>query len=266
MARSENISKAKSLMVGISAVALSCALFISPMAFAQDSSGASESASESASASSVSADASSKDSKSSSASSTRHSTVLSMKAKAQALADIQNSYHKIDTATELDKYTAAVEKARDYFTTDAASQAESWYPSVGTWSFNGTRVTKDNLYQALWICTDADNNILAYAKGVYVPSQDKFTEVTHMDTMYGLSSRGSSVNTERDGNNQMISSMTSMIERIKEMNGDTPAPEKQDKYETSDEDTNYNEVELALREAAESQETKDWFAEHGVYE
>lgn len=252
-------SKFRSMVAGVFAVSLVCALAITPFAFASsplsdegESSGTSQSASSSSAASSNSA--------TSSASSAKKSTVLEMRTLAQKVADGQNMYMNINSEEDKDGFLAIVEQNRTYFTDEFYSQAAPWFNVGGTWQFSGTRMTKDDLYQVLWTCVDDEGNILAYASGAYLSGQNKFTDASHADTIYGAQLRPASGDVDANID-ASLDGMRAMIEQIKALHGDQPAPEREDRY---GEDADYDEVQQALREAEESQAARDWFREHGV--
>lgn len=236
------------------------AAFIVPQASAQTESNSSESAS----ASAASASASAASAQSSSAAKP-DSPVLRMKTLAEEVAKLQNSYKTIEEG-DSEAYMAIVEKGRTYYVDEFYSQAAPWFTEAGTWRFSGTRVVNDDLYQALWTCVDEEGNTLALAKAVYLDGQSKFTDATHLDTIYGAQKRPVTEGDVDANLKQASAGIQNLMDQIKALHGDEPAPERESKYGNEEDTTGAtaDEIDAHLREAAESEQTKDWFRQHGV--
>lgn len=235
-------------------IVMSVALVV-PHALAQTQSDSSVSASSTSAAASASE----------SSAAVPDSAVLRMKALAEDVANLQNSYKTVKEG-DSDAYMALVEKGRTYFVDDFYSQAAPWFPDAGTWYFSGTRVANDDLYQALWTCIDEEGNTLALAKAVYLDGQSKFSEATHLDTIYGAQKRPVTEGDIDANLKQASAGIQQMMDQIKALHGDTPVPERESKYGNEEDTTGMtaDEIDKHLREAAESEETKDWFRQHGV--
>ena len=160
--------------------------------------------------------------------------VLAMKSAATSVATLQNEY----------KTSSSAEKLKEWFAQDAQNTgSNSWYSQTGTWEYVGVRMTDEDLYQVLWLCRDA-NNIYAYAKALYIPSQNKFSRLICTDTAYGAARR-----------NATSSFSGSAADTVRELMAQLP---KSENAEQSQESANRE----GSVDVSESQEWRDFYLSH----
>ncbi len=150
----------------------------------------------------------------------------------EALAEVQNRYKSIRPENG-DALERNVVQAEELLSEDGKDAKVSWYSYTDenldpVWSFQSTYAFESDRLEVVWLCRNSkDNELMAYATGVYDSNTGKFSDVSWHMTSAGIAA----IPGEKEGARSEIDDMIKKIQEAAPVDEDAANPSNEVRQE-----------------------------------